>query len=255
MTSPVISDSHDDDEGNKLVLGSMQATIKRVPGSIVMTLSHHPPSWMRDGSTISGLLRSRARLQLWGHRHEHETSFENGNLHLSAGAVHPERGTFRYEPRYNIIHISIGDDPKFATVKIDSRVWYGQERKFGPDFTIGGERYEEFTLETEPPEDDLVVDPGKAVESAAEASAQQDSRRTLAYLFSSLPYQRRLRIAVDLGLIDDPASAIKDQRLFELVLARAVEANLLSDLWAAIQGERGSAAEAGPNPFIERSAP
>ena len=106
-----------------------------------MSLAHHPPSWLRDGDHVEELLSNRARLQLWGHRHSQRARYMDGNVHIYAGAVHPQRNELDWEPRYNIIRIEIEDGEAQATVTLDGRVWNSTGWKVWP-----GPRRRWFTL-------------------------------------------------------------------------------------------------------------
>lgn len=249
VTTAIVSDHTDDPDGRRLVAGSIQTLIPREPRTLTATLAHHPISWLRDGERVDNNLRTRARIQLWGHRHTQQARMLDENLHLFAGAVHPERGILDWEPRYNVIDIA-ADDTSPASVVLRPRVWRRATQKFGADFDDTGSPVATYTLafDAEPgrgpeaPEGELSVSPPRT-------EPLRDARRSLAFAFSSLPYQRRLAVARALDLLDPESRDLPDQQLFEVVLSRALRGDRLAELWVRVQRERGG--EAGPNPFAE----
>jgi hypothetical protein len=249
MTSALISDGLDDIDGNRLVVGSAQAMVRREPGTIVMTLSHHPAYWLRDGETVIDHLRTRAQIQLWGHSHLQRARVLDGNLHLFAGAVHPQRDELDWEPRYNVLVIEVDEITGQASATLAARVWKQQESRFAPDFDSAGERYQTYPLTVEPHIVAVQEEIPATIEAAETPSQLGDARRTLAFHFSSLPYQRRLSVARQLDLLDPDTRDVRDQDLFETVLGRAVRTHLLAELWSAVLRER--AIPEGENPFAQ----
>lgn len=252
ITSPLISDALDDFDAARMIAGSAQAMVRREPGTIVMTLSHHPPFWMRDGEAITDLLRTRAQIQLWGHSHLQRARVLDGNLHLFAGAVHPQRDEPDWEPRYNVLTIEVDDTAAQASVTLDARIWKRQEARFAPDFDPDGERYRVFPLPVEPHIVPMQEETPATVEALETPRPLHDARRSLAFHFSSLPYQRRLSVARELNLLDPATRGIGDQDLFEIVLQLAVRRDLLAELWSAVLREREM--PEGENPFATRPA-
>jgi hypothetical protein len=203
---------------------------------------------MLDGDAVVEALRTRAQVQLWGHLHSQNLAVVDGNVHLNAGAVHPERGRTDWEPRYNVFEISIDPGrPATATVVVLPRVYSNESHAFGPD-AAGTQAY---TVPfDEPP---VVGHPVEEEQGVTQPVSEplRDARRQLAFAFSSLAYQHRLSVARELGLLDPAARDLPDQRLFEVILGRALEENRLADLWSTVRRARGE--DPAPNPFVAAS--
>ncbi len=84
MNSVLTSDKTDNDTDRKLVVGTIQASPKEEVGVTYLTLCHHPPDWLIDGSTVRQRLNARARVQLFGHKHYQVIDEMNNCLHIGA---------------------------------------------------------------------------------------------------------------------------------------------------------------------------
>lgn len=246
MTTPLISDEHDDLDGGLLVLGSVQARMERRANTITFTLAHHPPAWLRDAEAVTELLRTRAQVQLWGHGHVQRLSHVDNSVHLYAGAVHPYRTELTWEPRYNVIEVCPVVASAQCRLTIQERIWRRQEARFGPDLGFSGNPATTVTLGLESMANLGYEEQGSILEPAAPEPAR-GAKRALAYAFSSLPYQRRLAVSRNLGLLDEASRDLTDQDLFEIVLASAVRNGILSELWDGVQKARER--PMGENPF------
>lgn len=265
LTSPIISDSEDDDGAHKLVLGTAQSMLLRRQGLVYMTMCHHPPAWLRDGDAVSDALIAASHLQLWGHRHVHRARVVDRTLQISAGAVHPERSAVHWEPRYNVFTVALGEEAK-PTLEIDvyPRVWQSVNRKFGPDTEIAENGHRLYRLAIEPetaPSGDharaplpvnLDADRYEPAPRVEENAARVVNRtRRLAFRYSSLPFQVRLEVARTLGLIEAEDRESSDSELFEHVLSRAVQQGKLAQLWDEVERRHPKPSEIS-NPFRER---
>lgn len=246
VNSAIISDESDHANSAKLILGSTQSNIMREKGVINMVVCHHPPDWLYDGDDVKTDFKARTRLQLFGHKHKFDAELVDGKtLVLSAGAMQPSRSEDDWEPRYNIIDISIPTifQNKTLVVNLYKRTWKKATKKFGADFNENGEIYEEYKLSL----DEIEITPytgSKSITSKElkiEEMGEQiidldkpDPTRRLAYLFLGLPYQIKIRIAVALNLIDDGDANLNEIQKAGFYLKRAVEKKLLKELWAEI---------------------
>jgi predicted phosphodiesterase len=258
LTSVLISDSMDDQDGNRPMIGPAQVAIVPLPRTITMTLCHHPLSWLRDEDEVVESLGSTAEIQLWGHRHRQATRPIDGNVHLYAGAVHPARGETDWEPRYNVLRLHAPSPEGIARVDIFPRIWRRQTGSFGPDLnSLEGRLFEQHNItlhyrtaaphHIKSPEREDAKQETPAM--SMEMSPPGDPRRRLGFRFGTLPYQRRLAIARDLGLLSDEARDLSDRDLFETALAEAVANGRLPDLWESVERAHGSTTEG--NPFVE----
>ncbi len=72
--------------------------------------------------------------------------------------------------------------------------------------------------------------------------------RKLAYRFFSLPYHRIIRIAQEFDLLEDHDQGQPDQEKLKHFLNRAVEKDILVQLWDAVEKLHGSESTS-KNPF------
>jgi predicted phosphodiesterase len=253
LTSVLVSDSLDDQGVNRPMLGPAQVSVFPLPNTVTMTLCHHPPSWLKDEEDVVESLTPAAEIQLWGHVHRQALRAIDGNVHLYAGAVHPSRGEMDWDPRYNVLVLGPPDSEGIASLEIYPRVWRRQTGKFGPDYnTLEGRESERHTLSLHYRTVRSTAESGTETEGEAKnmplrMSPSGDPRRRLGFRYGTLPYQRRLAIARDLGLIGEDVRISTDRELFELVLAEAVVRDRLRDLWEATESAHG--VSPNPNPF------
>ena len=69
INTALVSDLLDDKDKKKLIIGIKEATVSRCEGVTIGTLSHHPTDWIKRKDEIESKLNSRARIQLFGHKH------------------------------------------------------------------------------------------------------------------------------------------------------------------------------------------
>ena len=134
MTSPLISDSSDSDEANKLVLGRMQCIEMPQDGVVTLMMCHHPMEWLRDGSAVGDVITNHAPVQLYGHIHRERVQVHGPSLRLVAGALQPERGEGGWNPGYNYLGLQMGSTSgvPHLLVDVESRVWNEMGQRFVP---------------------------------------------------------------------------------------------------------------------------
>ena len=239
----MVSDETDEQNTSKLVLGSHQSNFVRDEGVINVILCHHPPDWLIDGEGVHIDLIARVRLHLFGHKHSFGTEVINNScLVLAAGAMQPSRNELGWEPRYNIIELAIPMVMQNPTlnVKLFKRVWNKNKKKFTADYDEGGSIFEEHNLvlteheisnnitESHEAITDLKITP--MAEPVIDVNAP-NPKRQLAYMFLGLPYHVKLKIAVDLGLIEESDRDLGEIQKAQAYFKRASDQNLLYDLW------------------------
>lgn len=264
VNSALISHSRDDPGANKLILGSTQATIRRGSGVAHMLLCHHPPDWLLDYEIVEDHLNSRVQVQLFGHKHRQRMQRVGNSLRLYAGAVHPAREEPGWEPRYNVLVVKVeGEDARRELVlQVWPRVWSAARTKFVPEYDDDGQPCHTYRLPLEawrrpvaPPAVSAppLIPAGPVASitySPTVASEEVDMgpQRRLIYRFFSLPFHKRIEVAVRLGLLQDEDEGLEDNQLFERVLTRAESGHRLGDLWAEVEAQHGDA-QGAPNPF------
>lgn len=247
LNSALVSNSTDDENTSKLILGSSQTSFLRENGLIYLVMCHHPSSWLIDGESAMTDLKAKASILLFGHKHSYSDDvLNNRNLVLAAGAMQPSRHESNWEPRYNILDLSIntdGQEPKLA-VKLFKRVWSKKTNKFVADYDDKGSSIIEYHLNLSREEQALSTATQKNVDKEELKSTTMEEtvidannpnpRRKLAYDFLRLPYHIRLSIAVRMNLIDDSDKDLNENQKNQLYFKRAVERQQLNILWEEV---------------------
>src|SRR5204863_1198748 len=120
------------------------------------------PDWLRDGSEVLAQLTSRARIALFGHKHQQKLHQEEDTVMLTAGAVHPHRGKRSWQPRYNILDIAVrtptGSAEHELQVKVFPRVWSEASKRFEAEM-YRGQNHRSYRFEIESPSTQPVAMP------------------------------------------------------------------------------------------------
>ncbi len=271
VNSTLVSDESDNDTTHKLVLGSIQTSILRQTGVEYLVLCHHPLQWLRDEDEVNEALNARARIQLYGHKHkQHAYIVDQRVLRIAAGAVQPDRREPNWQPRYNYLKVWVDGSPTDRRLAIDlyPRVWNKELRRFGADYAIDGsdKKSARFPLpDWEGPHQPVVfAHEGTQPETAPERDGGEetvappqreeervDPDRRLTYRFLSLPYQRRLAVAEQVGLVKDGDQYLTDMNRYRAFFGRAREGGRLADLWMAVE-QNFDDGRIDPNPFVGR---
>jgi hypothetical protein len=248
VTSPLISDESDDENENRLVLGRMQAQMIREEGVVNAVLCHHPSGWLRDEEVVQTAFDALTTLQLYGHVHVFSVSDDARVLRIGAGALQPERGEDRWDPRFNLLRIRFEEADKVA-VDLYPRRWDDTDHVFVTDEEHEGtiilsiaERPAPVELVPSDEEEPLEVE----LQPAPSDGGRVTPHRQLVYRFSSLPWTRRLAIAQELDLVTEDDRNLSSVELARRVLSRAGELNRLDRLWDAVSATYD---DSGPNPF------
>jgi len=138
MTSVLVSDSHDNDSTDRLVVGEFQAAdlVSGRPGVVNITMCHHPYSWLFDGRRQQNKLDRRSALHITGHEHNHEI-VRNGRergIQLRAGALQPTRDP-DWAPRLYGLSFEVDEahEPCTVRVTIVSAAWNREDDRFVVD--------------------------------------------------------------------------------------------------------------------------
>jgi predicted MPP superfamily phosphohydrolase len=252
MNSTLISDEHDSDSSHKLVVGSHQLELLRQDGVEYMALCHHPPQWLIDQDEAEVLLTDRARLQLFGHKHQQRLVRLDDSVRLVAGAVHPEKREPNWQPRYNFIEVDVAvtGSVRNMRVKVFPRVFDGTHFVNGLDT----QTYKPYDLPLSPWTPAKVASIGNAgvanpgVSVSGNGGLRMRPGRRLTYRFLNLPYHARIKIVQQLGLVSPEDEGLRDSELYIRYFTRAVEKGNLPALWDLIDENSESHEE---NPFSD----
>ena len=246
LNSTIISNSTDDEKLSKLLLGGHQTVLKSEDGVIYLTMCHHPPQWLIDQEAVETDLHARAKIQLYGHKHLFELTKDDKTLKLTAGAVHPTRSEKEWDPRYNLIGLSIftHKDIRSFKVRIWERIWNKVEMKFVPKIAESGNEFSEFILPIDSFQSIIGSKEMETVKTQVQDPASEDielinlllpdPKRKLAYLFFDLPYHLRIEIACKLGLVEDSDENLSSIQKSQSYFNKATELKKLDQLWDLI---------------------
>ena len=261
LNSTMVSDELDDVE-KSVILGKYQIP-KRSSGVTHLAMCHHPPDWWQDADGLEQKLDGRVQIELFGHKHVQRLVKINSTLRLTAGAVHLDRRTPDWEPRYNWFKIKVSeeDSGRKLDVEVYPRIWNRSNSKLTADYnSCDGEDHCQILL-------DLglwVARPSRELKSKEESNGSDitetslpsagteteimDRVRVLTYRFFNLAHVVRIDIARELKLLKDEDEGLQDYELFERVFTRAARENLLVQLWDKIE-ERHGDKKYSSNPF------
>jgi len=266
MTSTLASDESDNDGDNRLVLGTVQATIPADDGTVNIAVCHHPPDWLLDRDAIEDRFRNRAKVQLLGHKHIARYYTVGDSLRVSAGALHPDRSEAGWTPSYNIIALQVDSTEKerHLVVTLYPRIWSEADLAFKGEAAAGGGDAIPFRLglamlpkpADRPERSDKAPETPALENEISVLTAENGQRETvqfvnparkLIYRFLSLPYVVRLEIARELDLIREEDARLSERDLYPLYFARAKENHKLERLWRDVESRHGS--KDTENPF------
>lgn len=226
------------------VVGLKQVQLRdEDPGVCYLTLCHHPPDWLLDGVDVTYHLNGRARIQLYAHEHRQKVSVANDSLMLGAGALHPNRGEANWEPRYNILCLEVIGQATNRKLRVEvyARVWKREDAQFGKDIDTGGTYPRVFELPLKswispqsPSTATTPVTKPKTTQTTYQTTATMTSSRDLMFKLFDLSYPTRMRILIDLHLIEEGDIGISDGELAKRAIRRAREKNQLLLLKTAI---------------------
>lgn len=235
--------SYDDDDRNKLLLGSRVWTMNREDGVAYLAMAHHPPSWLFDEHEAEHALNDRAVLQLFGHEHNARVHPNRDWCRIYAGSINPHREEPMWQPGYNIIQMEVGksqEGNRQLELKIDVRGWQPKpEAKFQTINDRDGNKYHEAQIrlpdwkqpdKAAPPESTAhsevpAVEKLKLVTEDANMTA-----RSIASKFFRLTLSQRNQILGSLDLFDEQQSHLPDFERHRLALKKAREMGLLQEI-------------------------
>lgn len=264
LTSTWLSDEHDSTGDDKLALGEAQLHLPRTDGVEYVTICHHPPSWLLDQDDIEPKLRVLARVQLYGHKHRQDVYRVEDCLHVTAGAVHPERQEADWLPRYNLLTFEVIEgEARKLRVEVYARVWNKAGHRFVADAGGGGQAavYEfplrpwkprvQASARVQPDLDSAASNAGNtAVEApaAAEPKIHVDHSRSLAYRFLDLPLHEKIQICHLMGVLPEQGAPPIDTAFFTEAFKTVKSRGRLAELWDEVGARDG---KDGPNPYRE----
>lgn len=239
--------SGEEDEIGSLVVDPAFNQILRKPGEENLIICHHPPSWLMEGSEFQSHLNAAARLQLFGHEHDHRILREKRYVQIFAGAVVPERDKPSWEPGYNVIHLNVAGGPTERTLQIEvhARVWQRNPIQFRPKMdeasdvfshTIPLDSWVNTEIQSaQSPKAPIQMD-GASSSPDTEVDPM-DSVREIGIRFFKLTLSQRASIAGRLNLLEEEDEYRSDIERYRDVFRRAQQRKMIEKLEAAVRAE------------------
>lgn len=240
LNTVLVSNKKDNTEDNKLFIGSHQLNFEESPNMIHLTLGHHPPDWLMDKEYVSNKLSIKSHIGLFGHKHEQwispEDEGEINYLHITAGAVHPDRRESGWVPRFNILELSIENKNgnRYLCLKVYSRIFSESQLKFVQDDIPSGGNHRKYFIKLEPlitetTKEDNMEDKSENVEII---NNNDISLKVLRFKFLELNFNQIVSIGTKLDLItNEDRSGLRDYEFIQNIIDRAIEKDILRDLY------------------------
>jgi len=251
LTSTFLSGHQNlDSRPGELYMSPFQTALDVNERVINLVMSHHPPEWFLDRSTINQQLNSRSTIQLFGHEHEQRISRDSTYMRFSAGAVNPERHGQAWRPGYNIIDLNIdkSDGKRVLVIHVNLRAWQDNPEQFVSIASEKGEAFFEHKIglpelheekpsilkeqsspevatqpvQVKPPQEDAVT--------SGETTMSNPETRNLIYRFWKLRTSDRRVIATNLELLSEDEWSLPETERYSRALIRASEDNLINKL-------------------------
>lgn len=259
LTSTLMSgkDGKDDRERD-LWLSPMQTALDPVEDRVNLILCHHPIDWLEDGDNVEDDVNSRAKFQLFGHKHKQRIIPTPRYLRVMAGAVNPSRKEPGWEPGYNLLCIDVeGAGPdrclRYETHQFryqkDPEGFVPVKTELDQDFHVGtiamrgrvAGTPQQPAAAAEPIASPTTVvhAPEPAIVDDVEASMGDEARRDLIHRFWQLDGDRKRHVMLSLGLITEDELSIPEPERYGTGFLRAGERNLIDKLAAMVAGEEG----------------
>lgn len=249
LTSTLLSGQNgEDDAQGGLYLSPMQTALIPTPNTINLVLVHHPTDWLVDCDAVDDDLTSRARLQLFGHKHRQRAALGQ-YVRVGAASVNPSRNEHLYDPGYNLIRLEVAGQGSSRSVLVELRQRHMQDNPecfvprtdlhgnevsrtnipipAVPHFPVIGEANTAATNSRSAAE-------GEAALPDAEAAMGETDTRDLLYRFWRLTSSQRRGIAQQLGLLEEGDMKLPEPERYGRALIRAGERNLINEVAAAV---------------------
>lgn len=239
MTSTWVSGTGDNVNSHRMALGGIQCALQREDGLEYLTMAHHPPSWLLDHDEVSRYLNTRARVQLYGHKHEQWIENLGYGIRIVAGAVHPERAESKWVPRYNVLTLSLRKEQERRSldVIVYPRRWSEEETCFIPDCNREMLPVRLCTFDLDPWAPPAAGGSGR--QGPIPGAAGSPLLRDIYYRLTKLPVDLRRRIPEVLGLAVGGNVPPDSTGFDEELIAVAAAANKLDELRAMVDGYHG----------------
>ena len=241
MNSSFISNKDDHDGGKEIRLmyvgqNQIPKMTEEIFTTVHMTLCHHPKNIWKFSEQIVEKFDKRADIQLFGHMHTQTVKYDNSNIVLYSGAVHPSRGK-DWDPRYNWIVIEPvkAKEKRRIKVKIYPRVLSGDRNCFQTDAQMcSGNEFIEQYLDFDQKRKNTICDSSNGTEISVDNKKTHQgiakNFRDFVYRFFSLPFIEQTRILVELELMEPDYKNIPYEKIIHKIIEKAISNGVYEEL-------------------------
>ena len=247
LTSTILSGAgapkNRNDNPRDLYLGPYQTVLDPTDNVVNLVMCHHPPDWLSDGDRASDDINGRASIHLFGHKHRQRIVRDPRYVTFFAGAVNPDRQEKDWQPGYNIIRVSLGQNAAgqpHLDVEGHLLEWQTSPEMFKPimddDCDVHRAVVRIRNIHPAPPvavtrETPLVA----ARPDDTEAAMGEERARNIVLRFWNLDMSDRREISRKLKLIEPEEANLPPAERFGRALLRAGQRNLLDTLASEIE--------------------
>lgn len=211
------------------------------------------------------MLKSYARVALFGHEHNHRLQRVENTVQLFAGAVHPAARDPDWLPTYHVLQLEVQGTGagRVLVVRIYSRELRASGHVFVPRMAENGKMFEERKVELpewQPAPQITLASRAEPVVSSSEEKMPECGQpitpppsafRELLVYFHRLSTPVRYNIATRLQLLRD-GDDVPPQQQWDLVFRRARNEGKLKDLWKAVADHDATFAKR-ENPYLKKA--
>lgn len=237
------------DKPGNLFVDPATFQITRHAGVANMVVTHHHPTWLRQGQAVEDHYGDVAQIQVFGHIHTNRITRDPHYVRLTASALHPDRFEPSWEPGYNIIQVNVerSGDARRLHVEAHVRLWQSAPGQFRAKMDHHRDFFEH-RIDLEPWEASNVAREPDAIMAQGAGDQPTDPPpsaeamtllRELGIRFYALTFSQKSEIAGRLALLEEEDMAQPDFERFRRVFIRASQRNKLTELKQAIEEAEG----------------
>jgi predicted MPP superfamily phosphohydrolase len=252
LTSTLLSGADgNNDYRRDLCVGPWQTAINPSPNIIDLVMCHHPFDWLDDGEAVEDVLRNRAPLQVFGHRHRSRPDRDVRFLRFHAGAVNPDRDEDGWRPCYNLFDVGVVGTGAARSIEVTAEILELQDypETFREVVDEGGNKiwHHRISWPDSRPVPSIVSGAGTISATALPNSTplttadivpvkDEELPRDLVHMFwSKLTVSQRWDVVAQLNLLESHEQALPEHCRYDPIWGRARELNLIPRLASAIK--------------------
>jgi predicted phosphodiesterase len=237
-----------DDVERALYLSPLQTVLDPIDNVVNLVLCHHPPHWFMDHDEINDAIIGRAKLHLFGHKHQQRIRREIAYARFEAGAVNPDRNEPAWQPAFNLIDLNVVGNGADRALQVNAHLlrWQVQPEGYTPVmFAEGPIAYHTIPIPGSAPprrriddraaNEPQTTEPPQPAADDLEAAMGDEPTRNLIYRFWQLSVGQRREITLRLNLIEETELGVPEPERYGRAFLRASERGILDELATAVR--------------------